>query len=243
MNQPIQNLCDARKLGPLRQDRTVDHQHRKAKRPRRVQLGARTCAARVSGHNQLRAVAPHQRPVTGFSKRSPCHHHMGIRQGQPVGFIHKAQQVVMLTLSRKHLKMHAANSQKNALRFTRESVNRCRDILHMVPCISGLRYPHLSRQRDQRDQGFMAGPDRIPAHLCREGMSCIHNMGKCVFANKCRKAIGATKSPNADRQWLRAGLLHATGIGINSRNSLFSNGLRQSIRLGRATKNQEVGHV
>ena len=243
MSQPVQNLRDARKFSPLRQDGTIDHQHRKAKRPRRVQLGACSDATRVPGHNQLRAMALHQRLVIRFNKGSPGHHHIDIRQGQPVGFVHKAQQVLMLALSRELLKMHAANGQENALRFTCESVNRCSDIRHMVPCVAGLRHPHLSRQRSQRGPGFTAGFDRIPAHLCREGVGRIHNMGKLVFANEGRKAIGATKSPDSNRHRLRAGLLHPTRIGINNRNTSFRNGFGQSTRFGRATKDQEVGHV
>ncbi len=243
MRQPVQNLCDSRKLGPLGQNRAVDHKHWQAQRPRCVQLGTRTRATRVLGHHKLRPVLLHQRTVIGFCKRTPGHDHLCVGQGQSVGLIHKAQQVVMLGLSSKVLKVHTSDSQKHTLRITCKRIDGGSDIWHAVPDVAGLRLPRRAGQGGQWDLSCVTRLNRVPAHPGRKWMGRVHDMVDGVLMDIGGQTFRAAKPANPHRQRLRARGFHPSGVRIHSRNPLFRNSFGQSVGLGRAAKNQEFGHV
>ncbi len=243
MSQPVQNLCDTRQLGPLRQIRTVDHQHRHAKRPCGVQLGARAGAARVLGHHQLNAVLPHQRLVIRKGERPARDNDIAVRQRQRARFIDKPQQIAVLRLSGKVLKMHPTNSQKDALRRTGHRGDCTVDIGDVVPSVALLRRPCRAGQRGQCHSGFATRCDGIPAHLRGKGVGGINHVGHSLVAQVTRQTFGTAKPADAYRQRLRARVFNATCIGISGWNALFGHGFGQRVGLGRATKDQEVCHA
>lgn len=243
MSQPVQNLCNRRQLGPLWQDRTVDHQHWQAKRPRRVQLGPRAGAACVLGHNQLRLVPLHQRAVIGLGKRAAGDDDFGIRQGQFIGRIDQTQQIAMLGLGRELLKMHPTNRKEHALRFDVQRINCGGDIGNVSPVITGLRAPSGSRQRGQWRLRCTAGLNRVSAHLRGERMGRVDHMADPVVADVSDKPLHAAKPTDPNRQRLRARFFDPSCVGIGRRKPLFGNGFGQNVRLGRAAQDKEVGHV
>ncbi len=241
MRQPVQNLCDSRKLGPLRQNRAVDHQHGQAQRARRIQLGPRAGASRVLGDDKLRPMALHQRAIVGFGKGPSGNDNFGIRQGQAVGVIHQTQQIIVLGLGGKILKMHAANGQENPLCVPGQCIDSRRDIRDVMPVIAGLRRP---RRAGQRGQGHLRCPtrlDRVPAHLGRKRMGCVHDMSDGVVADEIRQTFRAAVTANTDWQRLRAWRFHPSCVGIDSRNSLFHKGFSQGVGLGRTAQKQHIG--
>ncbi len=248
MRKPVQNLCDSRKLGPLWQNRAVDHQHRQAQCARRVQLGPRTGASCVLGDNKLRPMALHQRAIVGFGKGPSGNDNFGIRQGQAVGVIHQTQQKIVLGLGCKILKMHTANGQENPLCVPGQCIDSRRDVRDVMPVIAGLRRP---RRAGQRGQGRLRCPtrlDRIPAHLGRKRMGCVHDMSDGVVADVICQTFRPAVTANTYWQRLRAWRFHSSRVGIGSRNPLFRKGFSQGVGLGRAAKDQhigdqEVGHV
>ncbi len=248
MRQPVQNLCDTRKLGPLRQNRAVDHQHGQAQGTRHVQLGPRARAACVFGHNQLRAVAQHQRAVLRFGKWSTGNDNFGIRQGQAFGVVYKAQQVMVLGLGGKVFKMHTTNGEEHALGVAGQRVDGRCNVRDVMPGVAGLQRPRRAGQSGQRRLRCPTRLNRVPAHLGRKRVGRIHNMGNGVFADVLGQTFRTAEASNAHWQRLRAWAFHTSGVGIHSRNPLFRNGFGQSVGLGRTAKDQhigdqEVGHV
>lgn len=243
MSQPVQNLCDIRQFGPLRQGRTVDHQHRHAQRPRRVQLGARAGSACVLGHHQLNAMLLHQRAVVGLGERPTRDNHVAMRQRQAIRFIDKPQQIVVLGLGSKVLEVHPTHGQKDALRGTGQRSNRAIDIRNVVPLISVLNLPCRAGQRGQGHVGFATCSNSVSAHLRGKGMGGIDDMGHFVVSQITCKPFGAAKPSDAHRQGLRARVINAPGVGIDGRNTLFGHGFGQRVSLGRTAKDQEVCHA
>lgn len=243
MRHPVQNLCNSRKLGPLGQNRALDHKHWQAQRPRCVQLGARAQAARVLGHHKLRPVLLHQCAVIGFCKRTPGHDNLRQRQRHAVRLVHQTQQVVMLGLGCKVFKMHTPDSQEHTLRITCKRIDGGSDIGHAAPNIAGLRLPRRAGQGSQWNLRCVTRLNRVPAHLRGKWMGRIHDMGDRVFADVVGQTFRAAKPANSHRQRLRTRGFHPSRIRIHSRNPLFRNSFGQSVGLGRAAKNQEVGHV
>ncbi len=243
MRQPVQDLRDICQLGPLRQGWTVYHQNRQAQRPGGIQFGPGACATRILGYNQLRMVTFHQGPVLFNRKRAPRNDHIAFRKRQCVRIVYKPQKIVMLRLGCEVMKMHAANCQEDAAGWTSQSFNRSFNIRYVLPVISVLRDPGRPGQSGQGRCSPRTGIHRISAHLCRKGMSRIDNMADAVLVNVPRQSRCTTKPAHAHRHGLRARVIDTSSVGICSGNALIGNRFCQSIRLGRATKNQEVGHV
>lgn len=243
MSQPVQNLRHTRQFGPLRKGRTVDHQHRQAQRPRGIQLGACSGAARVLGHDQFDAMLLHQRAVVGLGERPTRDNHVAMRQRQAIRFIDKPQQIVVLGLGGKILKVHPTHGQKDALGRAGQGGNGGLNVGNVMPAITLLRAPNRAGQRSQRYFGLTAGRNGVPAHLGCKGMSGIDNMRNRIVFQKACQPFGAAKPSDAHWQGLRARGFNAPGVGIGRRNTLFGHGFGQRVSLGRAAKDQEVGHA
>lgn len=241
MRQPVQNLSDSRKLGPLWQNRAVDHQHRQAQYARRVQLGPRTGTARVLGDNKLRPMALHQSAVVSFGKGPSGNDNFGIRQGQAVGVIHQTQQINVLGLGGKILKMHTANGQENPPCVAGQCFDSGSDVRNVIPVIAGLRRPRRAGQRGQGRLRCATRLNRVPAHLGRKRMGCVHNMSDGVVADVIRQTFRASVTANTYGQRLRAWVIHPSCVRIDSRNPLFRKGFSQGVGLGRTAQNQHIG--
>ncbi len=243
MSQPVQNLRHVRQFGPLRKGRPVNHQHRYAQSARGIQFGACTGAARVLGHNQFNAMLQHQRPVPCFSERSARHDRLAIGQRQCIRFIHQPQQKMMLGLSRKIFKMQAANGQKNAPFRTAQSGNRRAYVRNVLPTISILRAPCRTGQCGKGHPGLAARGNGVCAYLRGKGMGGIDYMSDRVVRQVTGQAFSTSEPCNTHRQGLRSWIVYPTGIGIGCRDALIGQRFGQCICLGRATKDQEVGHA
>lgn len=243
MRQPVQDLRDIRQLGPLRQGRAVYHQNRQAQHPCRIQLGPRAGAARILGHNQLRAVVLHQHPIIFNRERPPRNNHLAVGQRHCFWFIDQPQKVVMLRLNSEVMKMHATNRQEDAAGRAGQSFNRTFNIRYVLPVVPILRDPSRPGQSSQGRCDPRTGFHGISAHLRRKGMSRIDNVANTVFTDVPRQSLRTTKPTYAQRHGLRTRIIDTTSVGIGGGNALLGDRFCQSIRLGRATKNQEVGHV
>jgi len=248
MKQPAQHLIYGQKLGPVRQNGSIDHQNRHAKRPRGVQLGARTGSTRVLGYDQRAAMPFNQRLVIFFRKGAARNHNLTIRQRQGFGRVDQSQKIVMLGLRGKILKMHPTYCQKDALRRAVQRRNSCGDIRHMLPPVPLLRDPFGACERRQFNPGIPTGRHRIAAHLRGKRMGCVDHMADPVVSYVLHEAFDTTETTNPNRQGLWARITHPSGVGIGRRDATFRHGLRQRICFGRATQNEyfgdpEVGHA
>lgn len=243
MSQPVQNLIDRRKLLPGRQTGAVDHQDGHIQRPRGIQLGARARAACVLRNNQFGAVVFHQRNIV-LNREGPTRDH-NTRVGQKYSFrfIDQTQQIMMLRLSREIPQMHSTYSQKHAPSGTVKRRNSCRDIRHMLPAIALLRAPSRSGQSGKRNIRSVTRGDSIGTHLCCERVRCVHNMRNRVVADVSGQPIDSSKPTHANRQWLRARIVHAPGVRVDCVRPPFGKAASKGVGLGRAAKKQEFGHA
>ncbi len=243
MSQPVQNLLHAQKLRPVRQDGAVDHQNRQSKQTRGIKLGARAGPARVLRNNQLRTVVFHQRAVIVQRERAARNYHIAVRKRWGRGGIHQPKQVVMMRLTGKILKMHSAHGQEHAPRWPLQFVYGGRDIRDVLPLVACLWAPFGSGQSRKRRAGQSARLKRILAHLRGKRMCRVDDMTDPVLLYVARKTFWPSKPSDADRNGLRARRIHAPGIRIDGPDTPARNGAGQGIGLGRAAKDQEVGHA
>ncbi len=240
MSQPVQNLRDMRQLDPLRQAWAVDHQYRQAQGPRSIQLGLRPRAPGVFRNNKLRPMVLHQRAIAFLGKGTSRHNHVGLRQWHAVRLIDQPQQIMVLGLRGERLKMQATRGQKHPARRACQGGNSSRDIRNMLPRITGPGDPWRAGQRRQGDLGCSASLDGVPAHLGGKGMGGIHHMSDSVLAQMMDQPFDAAKPSDTGRQRLRAGRIHASGVGISRCSTLFGQGFGQSVGLGRTTQDQQI---
>lgn len=243
MSQPVQKLIDRRQLVPGWQTRAVDHQDGHIQRPRGIQLGARTRAARVLRYNQFGAVVFHQLNIT-FNREGPTRdHYISVGQRYSFRFIDQSQQIMMLRLRREILQMHSTHSQKNAPNGTVKRRNSCRDIRHMLPAIALLRAPSRSGQSGKRNIRHFARSYGVGAHLCCEGVRCVHNMRDGVIADVFGQPVDSSEPTHANRERLRTRIVHAPGVRVDCVHPPFGKAAGQGVGLGRAAKKQEFGHA
>lgn len=243
MSQPVQNLIDRRQLVPGRQAGAVDHQDRHTQPPRSIQLGACTRTACVLRNNQFGAVVSHQRNIV-FNREGPARDH-NTRVGQKYSFrfIDQTQQIMMLRPSREILQMHSTYSQKHAPSGTVKRRYSCRDIRHTLPAIALLRAPSRSGQGGKRNIRRFARSYGIGTHLCCERVRCVDDMRDGVIADVSGQPIDSSEPTHANRQRLRARIVHAPGIGVDCIHPPFGKAASKGVGLGRAAKKQEFGHA
>ena len=242
MSQPVQDLRGGCQLGPLRDNGSVNHQHGQPKVARGVQLGARTGAARILGHDQFDLVGLHQGDIVVQRERPTRNNDLRLGHRDTVGFIDQSQQIVMLGLRSKLLQMHAANSKEHPLGRALQRRNRSRNIRHVTPVIASAALPCRTGQRGERNSRLGARLGGVPAHLRGKGMGCVNDMGHRVFGDVACQSVGPAKPADARGQGLRARVFHPTRIGICGIHPLFAHSFGQGVGFGGAAKNQEMGH-
>lgn len=243
MSQPVQNLRHACEFRPLRQDGAVDHQHRHTQRAGRIQLGPRPRAARVLGHDQFGIVPLHQCHIAFHAEGTARNDHVAIGHRQLLRLIDQSQQVMVLRLRGEIRKVHSTNRQKDALGGAGKGPDSRCDIRDVLPTILRPTGPRRARQGHQRNACCITHVDGIAAHLRGKGVGCIDNVADPVITDITRQPRCPAEPAHARWDGLRAGRIYATCIRIDGRNPLPGDRFCQSIRFGRATKNQEVGHV
>ncbi len=243
MRQPVQNLRRGPQFRSFRNFGSIDHKDGQPQGARRIQLGPRATATGIFGHNQLDAMAAHQRDIALNSERPARDLYVGIGYRHTARFVHQTQQVVVLGLGRELRQMHAAHGKEHALSRTAQRLDSSVDIRDMDPIVSLSFHPCRTRQCSQRRVCLGAGLRGIPAHLRSKGVRGIDHMGHAMVADVTRQPLGPTKAANAGWQRLRARIIDAPRIRIGRVKPLFCHSFGQSVGLGCATKNKEVGHV
>ncbi len=242
MSQPVQDLRGGCQFGPLWDNGSVNHQHGQPKMARGVQLGARTCAARILGHDQFGFMRLHQGDIIVQRERPARNYNLSLAHRDTVGFIHQTQQIVMLGLRGKLFQVHPANSKEYPLGGASQRRNRSRNIRHMMPRVSATTLPCGTGQRSERNSRLGTSFGRVPAHLRGKGMGGINDMGHRVFGDVARQPIGPTKPADPRRQGLRARAFHTSRVRISGIHPLFAHSFGQGVGFGGAAKNQEMGH-
>lgn len=243
MRQPVQNLRRGPQFRSFRNFGPIDHKDGQTQGARRIQLGPRATAARILGHDQLRAMTAHQLNVALNSERPARDLYVGVGHRHPARFIHQTQQVVVLGLGREVRQMHTAHGKKHALSRTAQRLDSSVDIRDTDPIVSLSFHPRRARHCSQRRARLGAGLRGVPAHLRSKGVRCVDHMGHAMVADVTLQPLGPTKAANAGRQRLRTRVVDAPCVRIGRVKPLFCNSFGQSVGFGCAAKNKEVGHV
>ncbi len=238
---PRHNVFRVGHFGPRRQHRSVDHQNRKAKRARRLQLGLRPAAARVFRYNQLNLMALQQGGVVRHVERPSRDDNVVLGQGwRLLRRVDKPQHVVMLRLCGKPCNLHPTNRQKNPLCGAIQSVQCAVHVRNALPLITVLWDPSVAHQGQQRHARCLARRKSISAHLIRKGMGRVHQMRHGVVPQVRGETLDAAKPADPHRDRLRLRRFNPTGIGQHRRHPGVSDTPRQSRRLGGAAQDQKV---
>ena len=230
MNQPIHHLLGRRDLLPGRDCRAVDHDHRQAKPTRRLDLGVGTRAASILGNDDLDPVSLHQRRIRFGAIGATRDDRLGLWQRQrPFRRIDEPKQIEMLWVRRKVGQMHAANRKHDPLARPAKCGDRPGGIRNPLPSIAGFFGPRRARKSDQRNVGLLAGHNRIPAHLCGEGVCRVDHMGDPMGLEMLNQPLDPAKTTHT----LRQGLAHGPFNPSRKRNRSSNPGLRHPPREGR----------
>lgn len=243
MRQPVQNLRRGPQFRSFRNFGSIDHKDGQPQGARRIQLGPRATAARILGHNQLGAMAAHQLNIALNSERPARDLDVRVGHRHPVRLIHQTQQVVVLGLGREVVQMHTAHGKEHALSRTVQRLDSSVDIRDTDPIVCLSFHPRRARQCSQRRVRLGAGLRGVPAHLRGKGVRGVDHMGHAMVADVTCQPFGPTKAANTGWQRLRARIVDTPRVRIGRVKPLFRHSFGQSIGLGCAAKNKEVGHV
>ena len=114
MSEECHNLFDASRDPAGWQSGPVDQDHRQAKRARRIELGPRSRAPGVFGHDELDAMGRKKRCVPGLGERAAGDDDFGVRQRQnTLGRIDEAKQIAVLRPGGEGLQVLSADGKEN----------------------------------------------------------------------------------------------------------------------------------
>lgn len=213
IRKPAHHLADAVADVAVRSGRSVNHDHRQAKRARGQQLGLGPAATGVFGHDMCDVMALQQSLISRHVKGTSGNNHSRIRQRHlRLGRINQPQHIEICGLCGKGDKRLLANRQEHARARVRQRGNSGLYIRHMLPLIARLSHPCWSLKRRQRHTGLGAGRHRIAAHLRSKGMGCVHHMCDALTLYVVDQPSHTTKSALPHGQRLRCRARGSTRI-------------------------------
>ena len=240
--KPSQNLRCAVNPWPVGHKGAVDQDHGQAQGTRRIQFSPRAHTARVLDDDVGYAVRLHQVKIALQRKGTARDQRGGVGQGQSGGLVNKPQKVMMLRLYGEIFQRLATDGQENPCRIIGQGRNSARHIGHALPRVALRRLPRRAFKGQQRGLGDGCGLNRVPAHLGREGVGRVNQMGDGFLAQIAHQARHPAKAANALGQGLAQGGFGASGIRENRVNALIGHNFRQFGSLGRAAKQKDAGH-
>ena len=241
--QPVHRSGDRGDHLTFRQVWPVDHQDGQAKGPRGGDLGDRALAARVLGDDQIGSVLAQHCGIAGHVKGTARHDHLRLGQWQRAGRrVDKAHQVVVLRLGGERLQMLASDGKEHPARRARKCCDYRRDVGDMCPAVVGAGDPGRAFEGEKRRFRSVASGHRIAAHLRREGVRGVYDMGDRFGRKICAEAVDAAEPAHPHRQRLADGCLGAARVGIDGGQARFGDGARQKARLGGAAEKKDACH-
>ena len=240
--KPSQNLRYGVNLWPVRHIGAVDQDHGQAQVTRRIQLCTRTRTARVLGDDMGDVVGLQQIKIALQRKGAARNQRGGMGQGQSGGLVNKPQNVMMLRLYGEIFQRLATYGQENPCRIIGQGRNSARHIGHALPDVALHRLPRRAFKGQQRSLGDGCGLNGVAAHLRREGVGRVDQVGDGLLAQIAHQTRHPAKAANALGQGLAQRGLGASGVRENRVNALIGQGFRQFRSLCRAAKQKDAGH-
>ncbi len=214
-----------------------------AKRPRRIDLGARTLATGILGNDAVDGVPLQERQIVIVAERAAIDDNLAVRQGLRIlRRIDEAQEVVMLRLGGKEIEVLPADGEKHASRVAFKRRDRAGHVGHRTPTVARLAHPGFALERHQRDAGKPRSLDRIGADLRRERVGRIDEMGDSVVAHPLGETFRAAEPADTGFDRLRTRVVHPAGIGQYGSKPRIGAGLRQPACFAGSAENEGAGH-
>ena len=198
--------------------------------------------AKANGEPYDAAALDDQVKIALQRERTACNQGRDMGQGQSGWLIHQPQKIMMLGPCGEIFQRLATDSQENPCRIIGQGRDSARHIGNVLPKVAFGLLPRRAFKGQQRGLGYGGRFDRVAAHLGREGVGCVDQVGDAFSAQIAHQSLYPAKAANALGQGLTQGCFGASGIGENCINSLICQGFRQIRGLGRAAKQKDAGH-
>ena len=244
MTEPVQNLDHGPHDMARRQGWPVDQNDWNPQDSSRFQLGLGATSASVLGDDHLDPVLRQKIQVVCLGKWTAGDHRYGVgkRQGA-FGRIDEPQKVVVVRLGSEQRKCLFADRKKDARGFVGQRVGGGFCAGYMLPVVTGSRDPRRTFQHQKRDVGNGACGHSVTAHLCRERVGRIDDMGDAFGLEPLNKPVHSAKAANTHGQRLRDWRVGPPGIGKDSVDASFGQGTGQCRSFGGSAQQQDARHV
>lgn len=242
MTEPLHHLGDAFRPRPVRQLRTREHDHGKAKRARGVDLGARAVSSGIAGDDPFDAARLHHLQLVLEGEGAARHNDVGIKRQRTLGRINEPQCVGVLRPRSEGRDMLPADGEKHPGAVFWQSRHGRGDIGNLDPVVAGRSGPWSAFEHDQRRSGVCARRNRIAAHLGRERMGRVDHMCNALATDVIGKATRAAKAADTGRQRLVRGCTSATAVGVDRVESCARHVVREQIGIGGSAQNEGAYH-
>lgn len=242
---PVEDSGDVVHLGSRGELRAVDHDYSETELARGFDLGIGRAAARVLGDHDFDLVAAQESEIGLGHEWAAIDDHVGAWQRQGIARrVDEPQQVRVLRLSEEGGEMHPADGQHDAGGRAIECGHGAVYVRDVQPAIARRGRPGRAGQSQERHPSLSAGSRGMAAHLCREGMGRVDDMGDALIAEIRHEPFDPAETANPLRQRLRAGCCDTARERHDAIDPAFGHGARESRRLARAGQDQGVGaHV
>lgn len=224
--------------------RSGDHDNRKPKRARGLELGACAVSPGILGNDEFAAMSLKKGTISGFREGAARDFYRHLRQGQRRGGrINKPRQIDVLGPRREGREMLAPDRQKDSGRRGGQSGHGGIHIGHRMPVIPRSGPPWRALQRGERQTSFGAGAHSMGAHLRGEGMRCVDHMRDVFGAQVCNQSRNPAKAAAPLRQGDGAGRCSATSVGKHRVNAARSQRGSKIARFSSSAQKKEARHV
>jgi len=243
MGEPVHDRFGAGEQGSCRKRRPVDQYDRNPEDSSRFQLclGARTTG--VLGDDKGDAMLSQKGKIALCGEGATRDDGTGIRQRQGVfRRIDKTQKIVVLGLRGEGLKVLFADRQKDTRRTHGQGIDGGIHIRDMMPVITCPGKPARSFEAAKRRTGLQGGGNGVAAHLRREGMGGIDDVGDPLAAEIFDQPFDPAKAADARGQRLGNRAFRPAGVREHRVNICAGQRPRQLRGFGCAAQKKDASH-
>ncbi len=243
MIEPVQDILKPRAGGACWHLWPVNHHHRQAKRPCRVELGSCAGTPGILGNNDVDPVIAHQGLIRGHLERPTRNHDAYVDKRQlALGRINQPHQVMMLRLVGEEIQVLLANGQEHTHGVVWQGSRRRGQIGNVPPVVIGSGLPRWSFKGRKRHTNLRAGAHGIRGHLRGKGMRGVDHRLDLLGAEIGRQPVNTAKPADPHGQGLRHGRCCTPGIGEDRVITTLGQGPRQARRFAGAAQNKDAWH-